>query len=91
MYTLLELTQYLRQIRPERFFQHAEIFRIAGARRAVSCGDRTHGRGDASLKPAPLGPQLGVVSGRRGAFGACLLFPWAISLIYAFTTLRSST
>ena len=26
VYTTLELTQYLRQIRPERFFQHADMF-----------------------------------------------------------------
>ena len=39
MYTLLELTQYLRQIGAERFFQHAEMFdqiRVTRVHRAVN-------------------------------------------------------
>ena len=90
VYTLLELTQYLRQIRPERFFQHADMFdhRVTRVHRTVNgieaprfrsmkvtttrvVRDRTQGRGDASLKPVPLGPalgpELGVFSGRGGA------------------------
>ena len=38
VYTTLELTQYLRQIRPERFFQHAEMFdhRVTRVHRTVN-------------------------------------------------------
>ena len=90
VYTTLELTQYLRQIRPERFFQHADMLdhRVTRVHRTVNgmeaprsrsmkvtttrvVRDRTQGRGDASLKPVPLGPalgpELGVFSGRGGA------------------------
>ena len=38
VYTTLELTQYLRQIRPECFFQHADMFdhRVTRVHRAVN-------------------------------------------------------